>query len=1046
LLLLLRKLLLQFLQNHNKELEMNTLSRFSVNNPVTILMFVMGVLLLGFISYGKLGTDLFPDLNNPKIFIEISAGERPPEEIESQFVESIESNAMRQKNVVQVSSISRIGSALITVEYSWETDMDEAFLDLQKALTTFNQNSDLEEFNITRHNPNAKPVMLVALRHTDIQDMNELRKVAENYIRNELIRLEGIADIQLSGQQEIEIVVKTNEYLLKAHNISAETIASKIQSFNRNVSGGSVVDKGMQYIIKGVSVLEDIEDFGNIVVSYQTTPPNNFQSTQKVPIYLKDVAQIEAINKDPLNIVHINGMRCIGLSIYKETKYNTVKAVDDLLLAFSNIQKALPGYEFTVIQNQGSFISEAIGEVQNTALIGIVLAIVVLFVFLRRIGTTFIVSIAIPISIIATFNLMYFNNLSLNIMTLGGLALGAGMLVDNAIVVIENIFRNIEEGMSVKDAAIVGTSEVGGAITGSTLTAIVVFLPIVYLHGASGELFKDQAWTVAFSLISSLFVAVFVIPVLFNSFFKNKAVVVPKETIKFVGYNNLLIKILNKRWWVIIVSFGLTIASVGLIPLIGSEYMPKSEANEFTIDLKMPEGTKLERTSAAMDNIEKMVQSIAAENVAYIYSHAGPDAQNSGASGIFQDENTGYVKVILKPEAKQSISQIINQLGVALENIPEVEIQISQSESALQEILGTDEVPLVVEVVGAELSVIDTLSSEVKILMSGIENVFNVKTSIEQGAPEIEVVIDRYRAGLYNINVDNITSQIKDKLSGKEAGQFEKNGEMSDIVLKFPEVSLLEFANMTVQNGEQQIRLDEIAQIRSAYAPKEINRRNQNRIAKITAEVNPNIPFDHIVAQLEKQLQQIDLPADYKIQIAGEEEKRKESMNSLTFALILSVVLVYMVLASQFESLIHPFTILLTIPLAFVGALLAFFILGMTLNIMAFIGIIMLAGIAVNNAIILLDRTIQLQRSGTSFQEAITLSAQQRIRPILMNSLANVLGLLPLTFGFGESASLRAPMAVAVIGGLITSTILSLVVIPCVYYVFEEIKMRIKRR
>jgi HAE1 family hydrophobic/amphiphilic exporter-1 len=441
---------------------MNGIARFAVKYPVTVLMLVLGIVLLGFISFGKLGTDLFPNLNNPKIYIELKAGEKPPEEIEKNYVDQIESLSMRQSDVVQVSSVSQVGTATITVEYNWNKDMDEAFLDLQKELNAFTQNSDLESFTISQYDPNAAPVMIVGLKNDRISNMDELRKIAENYIRNELVRIEGVADVKLTGKEESEVVIETNKYILESFGLTSDVIAAQINSYNRNVSGGSLVDMGLKYVVKGVSVLTDIEDLQNIIVGFKqasaTTGTSTGQSTSaisgRVPVYLRDVATIRFENKDPENIVTINGERCIGLSIYKEPKYNTVDAVKSLDKAFIELGKALPGYEFIRVQDQGTYIHNAISEVQNTAIVGILLAVFILYVFLRRIGTTLVISVAIPVSIIATFNLMYFNHLTLNIMTLGGLALGAGMLVDNAIVVLENITRNREEGMPLKEAVI----------------------------------------------------------------------------------------------------------------------------------------------------------------------------------------------------------------------------------------------------------------------------------------------------------------------------------------------------------------------------------------------------------------------------------------------------------------------------------------------------------------------------------------------------------------------------------------------------------------
>jgi HAE1 family hydrophobic/amphiphilic exporter-1 len=1022
---------------------MKKLTQFSVNYPVTILMIVLGVVLLGKISFDRLGVDLFPDLNSPRIFVDIKAGERPPEEMEKQFVEGIEALAMRQSGVVQVTSVSKVGSAQITVEYTWEKDMDEAFLDLQKSLNTLTQNSNIEEMNITQHDPNTSPVMIIGLTHTEITDMNEIRKVGENYIRNELVRLEGVAEVELSGQEESEIVIETDLYRLEAQNLSLDEVSSRIQNFNRNVSGGRISELGMQYIVKGVSMLRDREDFENLIVGYKATRVvSDGQATvERAPIFLKDVATVSYGNKKPFNIVHINGERCVGLSVYKETKFNTVKSVEQIKKALVQIEKALPGYKLTQVTNQGRFISDAIGEVQDTALLGILLAVVVLFVFLRRAGTTLIVSIAIPISVIATFNLMYFNDLSINIMTLGGLALGAGMLVDNAIVVMENIFRNHENGMSVRDAAINGTAEVGGAITASTLTTIVVFLPIVYLHGASGELFKDQAWTVAFSLISSLFVAIFLIPMLYDRIYRNKKTTRKIKSVQVGSYGRFLEKILKVKWLVIIVSTGLIAASLLLVPFIGTEFMPKTESREFTIEMKLQEGTKLERTEAMVKNIEVVLADYLGENLEIIYSQAGPSSGiSSSVTSVFEGENTAKILVILKEESTITTESVIASVDALTKNIAGLEVVFKQEQSSLNAILGTSEAPVVVEVRGEDLDEIEDVVNQVKEKMVAMDKLFNVQTSIEDGAPEVEVKVDRMRAGMYNIDINSVVTQIQDQLEGKNAGQLERDGEMRDITIKVPEKGLNEINEVLITSGDQVFRLSEIAEITTGVSPKEIFRRNQNRIGKVTAQINKGVALDKVAAEIRVAAATIDLQPNYRIQVTGEEEKRQESMNNLGFALILSVILVYMVLASQFESLVHPFTILLTIPLALVGTVLTFFLLGKTINIMAIIGIIMLAGIAVNNSIILVDRINNLMRDGMDRKSAIIQAGQQRIRPIFMTSLTTILALLPLTIGFGESASLRSPMALAVIGGLTTSTLLTLVVIPCVFDVLDRFK------
>ncbi|NOR73995.1 MAG: MMPL family transporter, partial [Draconibacterium sp.] len=627
------------------------------------------------------------------------------------------------------------------------------------------------------------------------------------------------------------------------------------------------------------------------------------------------------------------------------------------------------------------------------------------------------------------------------IMTLGGLALGAGLLVDNAIVVLENIFRNHENGMSAKEAAIVGTSQVGGAITASTLTTIFVFLPIIYLQGVAKAIFFDQALTVIFSLLASLAVAFFLIPMLYHRFYRNKKSPVKHKSVRVGGYGRFLEKILKIKWIIILGSLAAVVASIMLVPKIGTEFMPKTETKEITIELKLQEGTELERTQSTVENIENILIEYLGDNLDIIYTQAGPSTGIDGSeSSIFEGENTGEIKVILKDESTISTASIIATVDMLTENIEGLEINFSQEQSALKSILGTEDAPVVVEVRGEDLDEIELIMNQVKEKMLGVSSLINIQTSIENGAPEVDIKIDRIRAGMYNLDINTVIAQIQDQLEGKNAGQLEKGGEMQDITIKVPERGINEISQLIIKSGTQVFRLNEIAEISYDVSPKEIFRRNQNRIGKVTAQLQKGVALDHVATEIREATSTIDLLPNYRIMVTGEEEKRQESMANLTGVLLLSLALVYMVLASLFESLIHPFTILLTIPLAVVGTILTFFIMGKSFDIMAFIGVIMLVGIAVNDSIILVDRINQLIRDGVKRKDAIIQAGQQRIRPIIMTSLTTVLALLPLTIGFGESASLRSPMALAVIGGLITSTLLTLVVIPCVYDILDRVR------
>ena len=1030
---------------------MRKLVSWAVRNPVTVTMAVLAILLLGKISYDRLSVELLPSMNSPRLFVEIDAGERPPEEIEKQFVRSMESQIARQSDVRSVSSVVKVGTARITVEYAWRKNMDEAFLDLEKAMNSFSQDSRITDLRISQKDPTTAPIMIIGFSNPDITDMSELRKVADSYVRNELMRVEGVADVSLAGDEFTNLVIDADPYKLQAFGITVDNISSRIQENNQRVSGGRITEQGYQYLVTGSNTLTDETSFGNIIVGYRNTETQQrqvgeFESASMAPIYLRDVANIHFENREPDNIVRVNGKRSIGLSVFKEMDYNTVKAVEGIKTSLGKIQKSLPGYDFKIISDQATFINNSIGEVKNSALIGIVLAIIVLFVFLRRMGTTLIVAVSIPVSIIATFNLMFFSGLTINILTLGGLALGAGMLVDNAIVVIESIFRNQERGLSVHDAAVTGTSEVGGAVSASTLTTIVVFLPIVYLHGATGELFKDEAWTVTFSLLSSLFVAILVIPTLYDKIFGRKKAVPLKRfsSVNIKGYSSFLKRLVEKRWWVILGSVILVAGTVMILPYVGTEFMPKTDANTINVKVRMAEGTSLERTSSTLENLENLVFDLTEDPDCMIYTHVGPGASSQNMD--FEGENTATMKIQLSAASAVTPDYLAEMLASYIEGVEGMEFTFAQDDNSMSSMMGTEEAPLVVEIKGEDLDVLASLTDQVKAAVDSIDCLFNVESSIAGGAPEIIVTVDRALAGMNNINVSTIITQIQQHLAGREAGQMDYKGDMRDISIKVPGVSLSELGNMVITSGQKDFRLVELAQISESTAPKEIYRLNQNRVTRVTADIDESVSLDKAAQKTREAVSGIELPQNYSINVTGEEERRAESMNSLLLALLLSIVLVYMVMASQFESLLHPFTILLTIPLALVGAVLMFLATGITVNIMGVIGMVMLAGIAVNNSIILVDRIGQLKDSGLSLTDAIAEAGQQRIRPILMTSLTTILALVPMALGIGEGASLSAPMAIAVIGGLFTSTLLSLVVIPCVYYVFESAKIRITGR
>jgi HAE1 family hydrophobic/amphiphilic exporter-1 len=555
-------------------------------------------------------------------------------------------------------------------------------------------------------------------------------------------------------------------------------------------------------------------------------------------------------------------------------------------------------------------------------------------------------------------------------------------------------------------------------------------------------MFKDQAWTVAFALISSLFVAMLVIPMLVNTFFKEKKDQKHSRLsspMQFKWYPQFLTAVIEKRILVIILSVVLMGLTAFFIPRLGSEFMPKASSSEFTIELTLPEGTSLGRTESTVGKVEGIIKQLLGEKIAMIYSQAGKENTSSlSQSTVARDENYANIKVFLKKEFAANSEKMLNQVEQFLKAIPDMKVAFSREETSLQATLGTNTAPFVVEIKGKEYSEMEKILNESKTILQSNNGLYNITTSLDEGTPEVEIVIDRFKTSYYNVTVDNVINQVKSYLSGAQAGKFEREGELKDITIKLDDITLKQLQDLLITAGTVKVPLSELASIRTVTSPIEITRSNQTRTSYIYAMVNKSKPFDQIIKQAETSLKAIALPVDYRIDITGEELKRKETMSNLTFALILSVILVFMVLAAEFESIIQPFVILFTMPFAVVGTVLTFLIFGKSLNMMAYIGIIMLCGIAVSNAIILIDRINQLREDGLGKKDSIVTAGSQRIRPILMTSLTTIFALLPLTIGIGESASLRSPMALAVIGGLISSTLLTLVVIPCVYWVFDS--------
>jgi len=1033
-------------------------------------MVVCGILLLGLISLNRLGTDLLPAIESPRIVVALESGSKSPREMEDTYAERLEAQLGTVRNVRKVSSVSHVGRIVVTAEFGWHTEMDFALLEVHKQVAAYSGEREVDNVVVARFDPQRLPILTFGVVGDRGQDLDELRRIVEDTIKRRLESLEGVAAARMSGGRERQVVIEPNPYLLKSYNLTFADLRQLIQSANVDASGGEIEDNEQVYIVHAVGEFKDLNDVRNVTVGYHAPEAVGERTAAgpgagNVPVTLSEVADVRYEFKEVKSIVRLNGEECVGVSIYKEADENTVRVVDTVKKELAGLESGIPGIRILIAADEARFIKVAIREVYQTAGYGVILAILVLYIFMRNFRTTMIVCLAFPISIVATFNLMYYCGLTLNIMTLGGLALGAGMLVDNAIVVVENIFRHRQMGKPLFDSAVAGTREVGSAITASTITTVVVFLPIVFVRGIAGELFKEQAMTVAFSLLSSLVVALAVIPAV-----ASKHLAVKEKHLGSVGrypaYAAVLGKCLDYKLLVVLLALALGGTAIGLVPKIGNEFVPAGDEGQFLIEVRLPEGTRIETTEGYVRQIERILESTAGGSVSIVFARIGRIqdemavleedlsgdntadisvvmARKEAPAGFFGRwaDRLGLLDLMRPDQDTVSSETLVASIGPAIRELPDIKVNYMLNESTLQQTIGTTEAPINVQIRGPNLDTLRALTDTVTAKMADLPEIHNVRTSFEGGHPEVEIVLDRLLAASFGLDTAQVASIVRQKVDGEIVGDFIAEDEQRDIEMKFTEEPLHALYSIEIENPQNALlTLSDVAELNVIEGPRTIERREQQRCGLVGASLARGVKFSDAVAAVKGALADVSVPRYHRIDVAGEEERRAESFRALKFAMILAVVLVYMVLAGQFESLLHPFVILLTVPLAGIGVVLAFYMLGRPFNVMAYIGAIMLAGIAVNDSIVLVDFINQLRRRGIARRNAIIEAGQTRLRPIVMTSLTTILVLLPLTLGIGESARLRAPMAIAVIAGLCCSTVLTLFVIPVVYTLLDSLK------
>ncbi|SET37130.1 hydrophobic/amphiphilic exporter-1, HAE1 family [Natronincola peptidivorans] len=1027
------------------------LSKLAVNRPVSIVMLMLIIVLLGTVSLSRLPLDLLPEIEVPVAIVNTSYSGVGPQEMENLITRPIEGAVATVSNIESVNSISSQGSSIVIAQFDFGTDMDFVALEMREKVDMIKGMlpDGASEPMVMKIDPNATPIIQLSV--TNSGDLAALQTLAEDTMKSRFERLEGVASVDISGGYTNQVQVKVNQQSLDAYGLNIGQLAQLIGASNLNLPGGTVNRGEEELAIRTMGEFRSIEEIQEMPI---TLPTGGI-------IKLQDIAEV-VMEPDEINTIsRANGQDSINMSIQKQSGTNTVQVANLIHREIERLQEDYPHIEITSVFDQSIFINEAIENVFKNAVFGALLAIAILYLFLRNIRTTLIIGTSIPLSVIATFILLYFNDITLNLMTLGGLALGVGMLVDNAIVVLENIYRLRTEGLSRRDAAISGASEVAMAVTASTLTTIAVFIPIVFVGGITSTIFRELALTVTLSLLASLLVSLTLIPMLSSKILRVSHAKGQRKEGKvkrfdfvynsfdriFTSVENRYKKILNwglgHRKTTVLIAILVFLGSMMSVFVVGAEFFPAVDEGEVSVRVSLPAGSQLYQTNEVLLEVEELIASVEETDIVFSSITGGGMGAMMGGGA-----NRGTVTVALTPlsERRRSSKEIADEIRMLIRDIPGAEFRVTESANMMMG-LGGD--PINISIKGDSLERLEEIAEDFKRLAESVDGTREINTSFSEGNPEVQVTIDKYRAATYGLTTSQIANNIRNAASGITATRYTYDGNEIDVVIKgdsqvTESIKNLEQIGVATATGGI-VPLKEVADISVERGPIRINREGQQRVVTVSGQIGDR-DLRSVTADIDALLKNYNLPQGYFYEFGGQNQELNDAIADLMLALVLAVALIYMVLAAQFESLLHPFTIILSVPLAFSGGLLGLFITNRSISVPAMIGVIMLAGIVVNNAIVLVDYINTLRAAGKDRREAILSAGPIRLRPILMTTLTTALGLLPLAIGIGEGAEVQAPMATVVIGGLLLSTLLTLVLIPVVYTLVDDFSIGIKNR
>jgi len=1007
---------------------MRSLVALAVRRRVTVLMCALALAAFGVVGYQRLPLDLLPDISYPSLTVQTDFPDTAPAEVENLVTRPVEEAVGVLRGLRTVHSVSRPGVSEVTLEFDWGADMDLLLLDVREKLDRLILPVEAEDPVVLRFDPSLDPILRIALGGTG--DLTESRRLADRRLKQAFESTKGVASARIKGGLEEEIHIEVDQERLAALGIPLERVRQVVAVSNINLPGGSLRGTDTQFLIRTVNEYTSVEEIGSLVLS--AAGPSQ--------IRVRDIAEVSWGAREREEIIRVGGIESVEIAIYKEGDANIVTTARSVRDALPEMAKLVPeGYELTVLFDQSRFIEQALVEVRFTAVVGGALAILVLFVFLRDPRSTVIIATAIPLSVLFAFMAMYRLDVSLNIMSLGGLTLGIGMLVDNAIVVLESIHRKRQEGLGRTAAAIEGTTEVGGAVVASTLTTVAVFLPIIFVEGIAGALFGDMAITVTLSLLASLVVAVTLIPMLSAMGAEKTAVTTPARAMSSESglgvvsrfYDKVLRTALRGRWFTIAAAalvFALAVTAIGQLQ---TALIPEISQGEFYFEATLPEGTPVEATDRVLQQMTAPIDDD--PEVAVAYATAGSRLVSGGLSLSTTAEHYGQLNVVLADRNDEtSETRVANRLRAGFATIPELDTTFGKPTYF------SLKTPVEVILFSDDLAALSDWAPVLVDKLATVPGLVDIRSSLEEGNPELQIIFDRDRLASLGLDMRVVAETLRDRVLGTVPTRFREADRQIDIRVRNLEQQRRtadDVRNLMIPGPDgRQLRLLTVADVREDRGPAEIHRVQQQRAAVLSANLEGR-GLGAAVRDIEALLASNPPPPGVLAELGGQVNEMQTSFASLRFALALAVFLVYLVMAATFESLIHPLVVLFTIPLALVGVVVGILVTGIDVSVIALIGAVMLVGIVVNNAIVLIDTVNQLRRSGMAKLEAVMRGGHLRLRPILMTTLTTVLGLLPMALSLGEGAELRAPLAITVSFGLLLSTVLTLVVIPAVYLV-----------